>query len=111
MQPSDPNAPPRTVIVGEPDTSVEHLWRSWVQEQCPDVPAAAAGGPSVEEALAVLRFDQCQRWRAGERVPAESYLQNYSFLRGDPDQALLLIYGEFLLRQELGEAPSLEEYL
>src|SRR5262249_18507890 len=35
----------------------------------------------------------------------------YSVLRTDADQAFLLIYGEFLLRQELGETPTLDEYL
>jgi eukaryotic-like serine/threonine-protein kinase len=38
-------------------------------------------------------------------------LQTYSILKTDPDQALVLIYGEFLLRQELGETPTLDEYL
>src|SRR5262249_10280394 len=55
--------------------------------------------------------DQCQRWRAGDRVPAERYLHTYSILKTDADQAFVLIYGEFLLRQELGETPTLDEDL
>src|SRR5713226_10620325 len=111
MQPIDPNERPQSVIGELPETPVANLWRRWRQEQCPDFSDPAADGLSAEQALAVLRYDQCQRWQAGERVPAEKYLQNYAVLKSDPDQALVLIYGEFLLRQELGETPNLDEYL
>ena len=47
-------------------------------------------------------------WRA---VPAEHYLQRYPALGGDPEAAVALAYGEFLAREEAGEAPATEEYL
>jgi WD40 repeat protein len=111
MQPFDPNARSQSVIPEPPEMPLESLWRRWREERCPDFSDAVAGGFSAEQALAVLRFDQRQRWKAGERVKAESYLQTYSILKVDPEQALVLIYAEFLLREELGEAPSLGEYL
>ena len=59
----------------------------------------------------MLRVDQRERWRIGDRVPAADYLRDFPALRGDPEAALEVIYGELLLREELGEAPAPEEYL
>src|SRR5262249_49876517 len=68
-------------------------------------------GPlSPAQALAVLRVDQEQRWRAGERMPAEDYLRLCPALEGERELALELVYGEYLLREQLGEAPALEEF-
>jgi WD40 repeat protein len=111
MNPVEPNEASQRPVPEQPETAVTILWQRWRQERCPDFSDPAAGGLSAEQALAVLRYDQCQRWRAGERVPAERYLHTYSVLKTDPDQAFVLIYGEFLLRQELGETPTLDEYL
>src|SRR5262249_39450121 len=49
------------------------------------------------------------RWRAGQRVPAETYLAKYPRMQHDDEAAFELIYGEFLLREERGEPPSPEE--
>jgi serine/threonine-protein kinase len=110
MNPLDPppTAPPQAL-----ETPLEELWQRWKQDQRPDRSEAAVGASqlSADEMLAVLRYDQCQRWRTGDHVPAEWYLQAYSVLKTDPDQALVLIYGEYLLRQELGEKPCLDEYV
>jgi Protein kinase domain len=59
----------------------------------------------------VLRVDQRERWLAGERVEVEAYLSAYSSVRADDEAVLDLVFGEILLRQELGEAPGSEEYL
>ena len=59
----------------------------------------------------VLRADRRQRWAKGERVLAEVYLHRHPELAADPERALELVYHEVLLREELGEAPRLEEYL
>src|SRR5262245_50540296 len=112
MSRSDQPESCRTPDLEQPDTPVEVLWRRWRRNQCPDFgDLGAGGGLPPGQALAVLRIDQLQRWRCGERVPAESYLETYAALKADPEQGLVLIYGEFLLRQELGEAPPLDEYL
>jgi WD40 repeat protein len=71
---------------------------------------AATGELPTAQLADVLAVDQRQRWQRGERVPVSIYLEKYPALQHDAECALLLVYGEFLLREELGEAPALEEY-
>jgi serine/threonine protein kinase len=61
--------------------------------------------------VAVLRADQEARWQAGEPVQAEAYLAMLPALARDLENALELVYGEFLLREELGQRPTLDEYV
>jgi WD40 repeat protein/serine/threonine protein kinase len=71
-----------------------------------------SGAALAPVALAELfASDQAVRWRRGERVLAEAYLELSSALVADPEAACNLVYGEYLLREEEGETPSLEEYL
>jgi hypothetical protein len=88
------------------------LWQLWRQGQRPDVQQflAGAGELSLARLLAVLQVDQHQRWQAGERVPAEAYLERHPALRADREAAVELAFGEYVLREDLGEAPGLEEY-
>lgn len=58
-----------------------------------------------------LHGDQRERWRAGERVPVESYLGEYPAVAADESRLLLLVYGEFRIRVQLGEEPRPAEYL
>src|SRR5262249_22178952 len=53
-----------------------------------------------------LRADQVQRWRRGERLRAEVYLNAFPDVREVDEDALVLIWGEALLRFEAGEAPQ-----
>ena len=66
---------------------------------------------SRSELLAQLRADQAQRWQRGERVPVEHYLTQYPDLLANAGALLELIQSEVLRRREVGDAPSLEEYL
>jgi eukaryotic-like serine/threonine-protein kinase len=61
------------------------------------------------QAVAILGADLWDRWLAGERVPAESYLDLRPDLRSD-ERAVDLVYGEFLVREELEDAPPEDEY-
>jgi serine/threonine protein kinase len=94
----------------EPDRELARLWR---EGQRPDVRRflADAGDLSLAQVAAVLAVDQRERWQQGERIPAEVYLQQVPPLQADVEKALELVYGEFLLREELGEKPALAEYL
>jgi tetratricopeptide (TPR) repeat protein len=85
----------------------------WDAGQRPDVDQflAKAGVHNAAEAARVLAVDQRRRWHAGERVPVEEYLARFSQVAASPDAALELIYGELLVRGELGEHPLVEEYL
>jgi serine/threonine protein kinase len=63
-----------------------------------------------DDLLDVIEIDRAERWRRGERVTAERYLKMFPAMRNDAESALVVIYGEFYLRKELGEVPSLLEY-
>jgi serine/threonine protein kinase len=88
------------------------LWNLWRQGRRPDLAdfLGRAGELTLLELVALLRIDQRERWLAGERIPAETYLAEHPSLRANPELALDLVYGEYLLREQLGEAPSAEEY-
>jgi serine/threonine-protein kinase len=89
------------------------LWQRWRQGERPDVAAFLAHHPGLHGAdlVAVLLIDQRERWRLGERVPAESYLRRFGKLEEDAEAVVELAYGEFLLREEGREGPTLREYL
>jgi tetratricopeptide (TPR) repeat protein len=71
---------------------------------------AEFGAMNPADFLERLCNDQVRRWRAGQRVPAETYLALYPNVAEAGEAAFELIYGEFLLREELGEPPLLEEF-
>ena len=92
-----------------------------MSEPTPEIPApepgpsladalAAAGGADALQRLALLRADQHRRWRRGERLLVEAYLDSVPALRDDAETLLDLIYSEVLLREEAGEHPEAEEY-
>jgi serine/threonine-protein kinase len=55
--------------------------------------------------------EQRRRWRQGERVHVETYLEQQPALVSAREIVLDLIYNEVLLREEDGERPRLEEYV
>ena len=59
--------------------------------------------------LEALKAQQRDRWRRGDRVQVEDFLRLRPPLQDTPE-AFTLVYHEFLLREELGEGPTLEEY-
>jgi hypothetical protein len=89
---------------------LEALWR---QGQHPDLAAfLAANGPvTVTSLLAVLRLDQEQRYQAGEQHRCEEYLAANPLLNDDPEHAVELIYGEFLLRERYCGPTDVEAFL
>jgi serine/threonine protein kinase len=96
-----------------PGDPARRLQRLWQQGQRPDLAAflAEAGQLTPDQLLAVVRLDQQQRWLAGERVGAEAYLNAHPALRADPEGAVVLVFGEFVLRERLGERPADADYL
>jgi serine/threonine protein kinase len=65
----------------------------------------------ARQRVEALRAEQLRRWQNGERVLVETYLASEPALCGDDEAVLDLLYHEFVLREELGETPGLEEYL
>jgi serine/threonine protein kinase/WD40 repeat protein len=95
-----------------PEEPVRRFGRLWREGRPPGLRQylSQAGELSHADAAAIVRIDQCERWRAGERVPAEAYLRDHPFATPDVEAAIDLVYQEFLLREELGEAPGCDEY-
>ncbi|MGE3809818.1 MAG: hypothetical protein AB7K24_34570, partial [Gemmataceae bacterium] len=87
----------------DPASVLAQLWQSG---QKPDVGEVLrqAQNPTRAQIVAALAFDQWQRWHTGERVPAEAHLKMHPSLQ-DAEEGFDLVFGEFLLREELGEHP------
>src|SRR5438067_2364502 len=94
---------------GDPAGQLEELWRRG-QRPAVEPFLTRIGRLAPGQLVAVLRVDQYWRWQAGERVLAEVYLEQHAARLTDLEDVLELIYGEYLLREELGEAPQVEEY-
>jgi tetratricopeptide (TPR) repeat protein len=89
------------------------LWQLWRQGYRPDLRQflAEVGELPPARLAAVLAVDQRECWRSGRRLPAEMYLQQYPSVQADSELALDLIWTEFLLGEELGLSPALDDYL
>ena len=71
---------------------------------------AANLAPEIRRLLDQALDDQKSSWSRGERIPVEVYLERHPELRKDAEAMLDLIYQEYLLRRESGEAPEPEEF-
>src|SRR5262245_5254241 len=70
-------------------------------------PTGASAAAMLHEACLELE----QRLRSGEMVRAEELLTRHPVLAEDPEHALDLLYVEYTIRRELGEAPLHSEFL
>jgi WD40 repeat protein len=95
-----------------PDAA-ERLYQLWRQGERPDVDDFLARLDPLPpfEVAAALRVDQRERWRLGEGVPAEAYLQRHPSVADDAEASLDLIFNEFLVRGRCGDSPTLDEFL
>jgi WD40 repeat protein len=89
------------------------LWSLWRQGQQPRVQdfLEQAGVGDPEEIVMALRVDQAERCRLGQWVAAEEYLDAFPVVRDHAASAIDMVFAEYLLREERGEQPSLEEFL
>src|SRR4051812_19713062 len=71
---------------------------------------ALAGNASEEKLVEWLCSDQIRGWQSGRRIPAEAYLALHPVLQADGAAAFEVVYSEFMLRESMGESPSLEEF-
>ncbi len=80
-----------------------------------DLPGIVADGPEPtdlglgDDLADRLCAELTTRWRSGLRTPAEAYLSRYPELSVDGEAAFELVYGEYLIREALGESPAPEE--
>ncbi|MFO0841398.1 MAG: protein kinase [Gemmataceae bacterium] len=86
--------------------------RLWAEGSSPDLASFLAKRSNVptDVLLDLLDVDQWHRWGAGRRARAEEYLAAYPRLWDDPEHALRVVYGEFLLREQRGEAPEAVDF-
>jgi hypothetical protein len=77
----------------------DELWRT--KETAPDVFTFLAAHPTItaRERIDVLLVDQAHRWRTGDPIPVERYLQEFPEIARNPELKLDLVYGEFSLAQ------------
>jgi hypothetical protein len=99
--------------LGVRDDPARRLWGLWRQGQKPRVEdfLGQAGIDEPGQILEVLLVDQAERFRLGEGVSAETYLDGFPTVRDNPEAAVDLIFAEYLLREEMGEVPTAEEYV
>jgi tetratricopeptide (TPR) repeat protein len=71
---------------------------------------ALAGNVSETQLIDWICSDQIRGWDKGRRIPAEAYLALYPDLEAEGKAAFEVVYSEFMLRESMGEAPSLEEF-
>ncbi len=90
----------------------QRFWSLWRQGRPPDLRSFLASLPPMppEEAAAVIAIDQFEQWRLGKRIPAEEYLRLLGDGPGLEQASGDVVYGEYLIREQLGELPSIDEY-
>jgi eukaryotic-like serine/threonine-protein kinase len=94
------------------DNLAMRLWQLWQADAEPDAWQLLRDAEplDLDDILEVLRVDQRQRWQRGKQLLAEIYFEWYPDLARNPERALHLIYGEYVLREEIGPAPDPAEY-
>jgi WD40 repeat protein len=104
------SALPKDSSLGE--GAAYEYWKLWRHGQRPNISDYVAGLASLTPAdlVTILKVDQHERWNRADRVPAEQYLASFPTLAESVEDAISLVYAEFLLRRELGESPSSQEY-
>jgi tRNA A-37 threonylcarbamoyl transferase component Bud32 len=112
---NEPNKPEETLasLRQQGIPAAQRLLDLWAAGTAPalDDFLAAAGPLPPHDLVAVLRADQQQRWERGERPPAEAYLALPQVRAAGDEAALDVIFSEVILRQDLGESPTAEEYV
>lgn len=78
-------------------------------------PRPPALGPSYgpiprADLLSLVLADQRRRWRRGERVAVEAYVERLPFLREDRGALLDVVVNEINLREDAGEPVDRDEY-
>ena len=68
----------------------------------PTTDTPAAGQRTPLELLSTIEEERDRRWRGGDRVLAEAYLEAHPSL-AEGEFAVQLVYGEYLLREEAGK--------
>lgn len=84
----------------------------WCHAEKPDLRTflAAVGNITAEQLSQVLCVDQRERWMRGERPETEYYINIYRSSEHSSDYEVDILYNEFLVRRDIGMAPTVDEY-
>lgn len=79
----------------------------------PDVIGDGVSEPGLapDQLVDLLRADQKRRWQSGQPLPVAAYLNRFPQMHTDSTCAVDLIWSEFLIRESLGDRPSLDDYM
>lgn len=106
--PSDP-------LAGSASTSsvVDRYQQHCQSGAMPDLAAFVASVSALDprDLAALVHVDQRHRHAAGAPRPAESYFESFPALGSDTELALDVVYQEYVLRRDAGEAYSTDKYL
>jgi WD40 repeat protein/Tfp pilus assembly protein PilF len=109
-EPTQMQSPPfGTAGPSDPARRLASLWRRGQHPKVEDF-LAQAGISDPALVVTVLRVDQWEQCRRGQWVAAESYLEAFPAVSEEPEHAIDLVFAEYMLREQLGELPTLEEY-
>jgi hypothetical protein len=94
-------------------TPADQYRRLWRGSRPPDLKAFVAEHAtiSLDDLQDLVEIDRTERWRRGDRVKAERYLKDFPPLRHDKEATFVIIYGEYFMRKDLGETPSLMDFI
>ena len=79
----------------------------------PDLIGDAMSEPGLapDQLVDLLRADQRRRWQSGRPLPVANYLNRFPQIHANSTCAVDLIWSEFLIRESLGDRPSLDDYV
>lgn len=89
---------------------LRQLWRSGKSPKLDDF-LTEAGPPDSGGIVAVLLVDQAEQWAAGNPIRAEDYFRRYPQATADAEDAIDLIYNEYLLAERARSPVKLEAFL
>src|SRR5262249_28732000 len=76
----------------------------------PPLTPSAVAGLSRTELLDLVRTSQRRAWQRRERPLIEEYLERFPALQADSEAVLDLLRAEAVLREEMGDTLTTEEY-
>lgn len=94
----------RTMSGGRHTGLLSRLWRQVRGVRASDRSTGPGGEPSAVGLAELVREDLRRRYARGETPAVGEYLDRYPILRADRQRVLSLVYEEFCLREERGEA-------
>jgi len=109
-KPVVPAAPAQEQASNEPPSA--QFSAMWRHAERPDLRTflAAVGKITAEQLSQILCVDQRERWMRDERPETEYYINIYRSSQPSSEYAVDILYNEFLVRREIGEAPTVDEY-